>query len=260
MATSGTYYEQIKKYGIKQEQNEVLAMTKRHPNLPINDLFTYAADNNRTTIVYVATNKTNGKQYVGVTRLSLEARKSRHEANARRGHRGKLYGAIRKHGSKVFVWEVISTHQTYKDALSEERKQIAERKPHYNMTAGGEGVLGIRHSEKTKKEWSRKRKGKATWAAGKCPDYVREKLKEAHKRRIKKPPTERQLAAYANFHKIGNARRRKPIRCNETGQVFESVTAVAAWLGVSTGHVVQWLQGTKPKSHSYTFSYVQRGG
>jgi predicted GIY-YIG superfamily endonuclease len=57
--------------------------------------------------VYLATNKLNGKRYIGVTGKGMGERRSQHEANARRGREGKLYDDLRKYGPRGFVWTVL---------------------------------------------------------------------------------------------------------------------------------------------------------
>lgn len=59
-------------------------------------------------IVYVATNKLNGKQYVGQTTHNNPLSYWRnHISSAKRGDKKYLYRAIAKYGSDAFTFEVI---------------------------------------------------------------------------------------------------------------------------------------------------------
>ena len=58
-------------------------------------------------IIYKATNKINGKVYIGQTRGTLLARKSQHLKRAKSGYKTKFYNAIRKYGEDSFEWDII---------------------------------------------------------------------------------------------------------------------------------------------------------
>ncbi|MCK4454676.1 GIY-YIG nuclease family protein, partial [Candidatus Parcubacteria bacterium] len=59
-------------------------------------------------LIYIATNRVNGKQYVGQTTLTLERRKRTHIWKSLVGGcSGYFYNAIRKYGQKNFVWKIL---------------------------------------------------------------------------------------------------------------------------------------------------------
>lgn len=91
-------------------------------------------------IIYMVTNKINGKKYIGQTKNSLPQRKHRHHSDAR-NHRTTMYfhNALRKYGEKAFEWNVLWEHTTYnKSLLSDmEKYYIKELSPEYNLTDGG---------------------------------------------------------------------------------------------------------------------------
>lgn len=99
-------------------------------------------------IIYLVTNKTNSKQYVGLTTLPLAHRWARHVASARsHSTRMRLHLAIRKYGADNFTVEQIDSADTLDDLKSREQAHIARlntRSTGYNMTDGGEGALGRR--------------------------------------------------------------------------------------------------------------------
>ena len=59
-------------------------------------------------IIYKATNKKNGKVYVGQTTNTLERRKRGHKDRAKNtNYNSHFHNAIRKYGFDVFKWEII---------------------------------------------------------------------------------------------------------------------------------------------------------
>lgn len=93
-----------------------------------------------TVVVYMATNAVNHKRYIGVTKSRLGKRVGQHFARAAAGSGYKLHCAIRKHGKDNFAFEVLDSLSNYQDALAREVSLIAELRPEYNITSGGEGV------------------------------------------------------------------------------------------------------------------------
>ena len=60
-------------------------------------------------ICYVAMHAESGKVYVGITKRTLEIRKSEHERKAKRGSKkSRLYDAIRQFGADAFHWEIMA--------------------------------------------------------------------------------------------------------------------------------------------------------
>lgn len=104
-------------------------------------------------IIYKATNKINGKCYIGQTRHSLEYRKARHLSAARNGAMTHFYCAIRKYGESNFDWEIIcSTNDP--DRLNELETfyitQYDSIKHGYNMIDGGDNNIMDIESVRTK--------------------------------------------------------------------------------------------------------------
>ena len=105
-------------------------------------------------IIYKATNKLNGHFYIGKTsKKYLCVPKKRHKFLIKYPN-DHFHRALRKYGWENFEWEVVSRDQvlTNKELLQLEQKYIAELKPQYNSTSGGEGTAGYRHTEETKRK------------------------------------------------------------------------------------------------------------
>jgi len=94
-------------------------------------------------IVYLALNTVNGKRYIGITKLGLDARRRQHEHSTAKGGRMYLNNAIRKYGRNAFEWTTLNTYPDYKSALAGEKAYIDfynTLAPNgYNCTTGGEG-------------------------------------------------------------------------------------------------------------------------
>lgn len=226
------------------------------------DLFAYAVDN-RPSIVYVATNSINGKRYIGLTRLTLSKRRQTHFLNARRdhGHHNQaLYAAIRKYSESAFVFSVLAECESYKAACVEERRLIQKLRPEYNLTMGGEGVLGHRHDNKTRAKMSTaaKKRG-APWIQGQCPSGVREKLAasaRARKGTIKL--TEAQKARRRRILLISNAARKMPVVCVTHGLAFECAADAAIFYGLADAmSISNYCKGRQAHSGGLVFAYAE---
>lgn len=218
------------------------------------DLFAYAHDN-RASLVYVITNRKNGKRYVGVTRLSLHKRAQKHIWNALKTNiAGKLYTAIRSHGPNVFAFNIFTTCESYKDALAEERRLIAEVDPEYNLTKGGEGIVGHRFTDdsRAKMSISAKKRG-APWAKGECPPEIRERISQAKKGRPRRQ-SDLSRSALRKAHAIGCEARNRAVVCLKTGAAFRNAKAAADALGVSRTSITNYCDGKYKRG---TFAYVE---
>lgn len=142
-------------------------------------------------IVYMATNAVNGKRYIGVTKRTLAERKYQHLHDAKAGRRGCriFFAAINKYGEEAFEWSILATIETYADALNEEIRLIAELKPEYNITRGGQGVVGVPRTPEWRANMSKGLMGRESpraWLGKKMPRDVVEK-RRATKLRNAKP-------------------------------------------------------------------------
>lgn len=114
-------------------------------------------------LIYLATNKINGKQYVGKTKDTVDSRKHCHE-KGRGGCGVALAAAIRKYGPENFVWEVLKGGVP-DDRLNQEEREwiwwLGTKAPGgYNLTDGGDGLFNpsqevrAKISDCSRKTWS----------------------------------------------------------------------------------------------------------
>lgn len=100
-------------------------------------------------IIYLITNTLNNKQYVGVTTNSLENRWRSHRSRARCDSSTHFHNAIRKYGENAFHCQVLE-EVTTENASDRERYWIAELRPTYNSTSGGQDTFVISEDVRNK--------------------------------------------------------------------------------------------------------------
>ena len=145
----------------------------------------------RDGIIYLITNKINGKQYIGRTVQSIEYRFNRHVTDAlsqTKGYNYPIANAIRKYGKDNFIIEEL--YKCNITSLNKKEVYYIEKydtfNSGYNATLGGNGSYGFRHSEEIKQKMSEIKKGKIDGEKnpmyGKThTDAAKEKISLAHK-------------------------------------------------------------------------------
>ena len=119
------------------------------------------ANEQKEYIVYCHTNKINDKKYIGITSQTVSERWGRHGEK----YKSQKFGrAIEKYGWENFTHEVLFTGLSASEAKEIEKELIKKYntfgKNGYNTTKGGDGVLGFRFSEKSRKKMSESAKGR----------------------------------------------------------------------------------------------------
>jgi group I intron endonuclease len=100
--------------------------------------------------IYLITNKDNGKKYVGLTLKTIAKRWKEHcwwAFNKPKKDNRVLSCALRKYGAELFLIEKIDSAATLNEANQKEKEWIAKLKTFgegYNMTEGGDGIVGLR--------------------------------------------------------------------------------------------------------------------
>lgn len=143
-------------------------------------------------IIYMFTNKINGKRYIGQT-VNEKARYNEHRRT--NGKLSVFHKAIKKYGFENFTYKVLfrihcNNEQDLKNTLNIKEiisirffKSFAHENG-YNLTKGGEGSLGIIISEERRKLMSERMRGKNHPMYGKHhSDLSRKKISQAGKRR-----------------------------------------------------------------------------
>jgi group I intron endonuclease len=144
-------------------------------------------------LVYKATNKINGKEYVGQTAKGLKQRKSQHIREALRGvDNNYFHFALKKYGPENFDWEIIVEGTGSSEILNEIEKHFIRLYntfgKGYNLNIGGNSNIGFKHSEETKRKMSEMNKGK------KLSEETRQKMSEFQKGRKCSEETKRKMS------------------------------------------------------------------
>lgn len=100
--------------------------------------------------LYVITNHLNDKSYVGMTSKTVPKRWRQHLRRVAAGSKHAIHAAIAKHGEENFSICGVASFDTLEALAAAERELIASLGSFgpggYNLTAGGEGTFGFRHT------------------------------------------------------------------------------------------------------------------
>jgi group I intron endonuclease len=239
-------------------------------------------------IVYVITNKVNGKQYVGLdTSCDPENHRWKCHINAAARGRSKypLHRAIRKYGVKNFTAEIIQHCCTLKTLNAAERwwiKKLGTKTPNgYNLTDGGEGILGFvhttrshrkisvaskmmhddpvkhanflagMHAPETKLKLSRAGKLRFKEMSVKDRSALRKKCSEAQLRRYQRPGA-RDVMRNAQLRRYSNLDERVR-KSDETKAFWHTMTAIERciyWRSIHSNHALRHKTFTSLKSRA----------
>ena len=154
--------------------------------------------------IYLLTNLVNQKQYVGFA-TDFNIRMGQHK-NAARSGRGKshLYKSIRKYGWENFSKEIIyMSDDTFYCKNEAEVALIDSYNTYhgigYNLTEGGDGIIGYKHSEETKNKMSIAHKGRK---GGKRSNETKSKISNSSKGRFFSTETRHKLSISNTIHKM----------------------------------------------------------
>ena len=215
---------------------------------------------NRIWKLYLHTSP-NGKKYYGIT--------SKNNPSERWGNNGDnykrhpyFYNAIKKYGWNNFKHEIIFDNLTENEAKLLEQLYITlystnVKENGYNMTLGGEGSLGYKHTKEAKDKMRKAHKGKV--------------LSEEHKKHIgessktkwqnidfrDKVLNSRKGYKHAESTKraIGKSNSKK-VRCIETGEIFDSIKDAAIKYNRNYTNLGRAIKNNK-KFAGYHWEYVK---
>jgi len=160
-------------------------------------------------VLYVTTCSINGKTYHGITNNNTpgylgsgdwKSEINKIKAKSINPDKQSLKEAIKLHGKEHFYRVDLQIFETIEEAKKAEADIVTEEyvksNSNYNLCPGGGSPpigshKGYKHSEKTKQEWSKKRKGIKPWNTNKTlsEEHI-EKLSLSHKGQHSSPSTE----------------------------------------------------------------------
>jgi group I intron endonuclease len=116
-------------------------------------------------LIYCAENVINRKRYIGKTVGALSDRITRHLCAVRKGRENVYFhNAIRKHGESNFRWSILCECSSVDELSKMEKHYIGLCRSNdanygYNLTVGGEGCEGYRHTKANKNLMAEQKKG-----------------------------------------------------------------------------------------------------
>ena len=222
-----------------------------------------------------------GKIYIGITITSLKERRRLHVKEANSGSRLPFHAAIRKYGADNMLWEIIDTAASWEELCELERKYIAEydsKNSGYNMTLGGEGTYGLKHSDKWCAANSRRRRVYFQKPANRRKQSIANKKAHAEnpnqakqhstftKKRFTKPEEREKVAA--GMRKFLSDPNNRVLHSVERGAmpflVYKAGNIIGEWLtqwqcardlGLNVSHINACLHGTRKSHGGFTFRY-----
>lgn len=159
-------------------------------------------------IIYKAVNKKNGKIYIGKTVRNLKTRMSRHLHESKKDEKNThFYNAIKKHGFESFEWSVVEK------CINENHLNLAEQAyielykmqgfELYNMTKGGDGILGCSRTIATRKKISESTIGREAPNKGKPhSEETKNKIREKAKLRKASDETKNKMSEARKKYKV----------------------------------------------------------
>lgn len=102
--------------------------------------------------------KINKKQYVGITSKGLDWRKRRHLVEARRGLTKTVFHNSLAKNHEIAVWSILDQVNSKEEAILLEKRYIKDLNTLFpnglNLTKGGDGFWGTRHTKESKQKIS----------------------------------------------------------------------------------------------------------
>ena len=207
--------------------------------------------------VYIATSPI-GKQYVGKTN-NFQVRVRNHNSEARQGKGFVLHAAIRKYGCLEFKEVFVAFDEAAAFSLEKQLiKELNTKIPHgYNLTDGGEGISNPGPETRAKIAKAHKHK--------KLSEKTKLLLKKANLGKKHSATTCAKMSVSRKGKKNPMFGKPKPanagvapkrIRCIDTGDIFESISAVARDLGVRPGSLSDCLNGRQQTCCGYRWEFA----
>ena len=164
--------------------------------------------------LYMHENKINNKRYIGIT-CQKNVNKRWQNGNGYKTNKY-FYRAIQKYGWDNFEHCILFENKTKKEALKYEILLIEALNTTnplvgYNITKGGEGITGYRHTDETKAKMSKSHMGMPSSLIGyRHTDEAKAKMSKAHKGRVMSEDQKKKISL-ANTGKIRSVETRKKL-------------------------------------------------
>lgn len=192
-------------------------------------------------IIYKATNKTNGKAYVGQTVQTIEKRMMQHMY----GHKTYFDCAIDRFGIDNFEIEIIDTADSIDELNEKEKYYISSLNtmlPNgYNLCEGGGNTTGYHHKEESKRKMS----------IAKSKMYIGENNPFYGKKHSEE--TRKKISESKKYEKNCTARK---VRCVETGEIFDCILYAAQKYDIAATHITRVCRGRRKTTGGFHWEYA----
>lgn len=198
--------------------------------------------------VYVISNCKNNKLYIGITSKTISKRLKTHFEDSNHtnpNNKSHLHNAIRKYGKECFKTELLDKAFSWRKVCKLETKYIKmmnTKSPNgYNLTDGGEGAVGIKWNQESRRKASKIRKER--WAE---EDY-RKHICKLNKERWDDPKTRKEQSVRSkNLWKRENYRQKTTLKLKERWNDLEMKERHRKAIIASTRENKEWmLENTK---------------
>jgi hypothetical protein len=246
-------------------------------------------------IVYLITNKVNGKRYVGQTVQTLKERWSKHCHVTHANEGMPIVKAIQKYGKESFEKKVLAKCNSIEEMNYRESYYIElldTRTPNgYNVLSGGGNSL---HTEESKKKIAIAQTGEKNHNFGKKASLeTRIKMSKGHmglrrSEEVKRACSERvtgekhpmfgkhhteesarkiskslmgRIFSPESIEKMSKSRDKDKVKifCFETDTEYESVTMAAKVLDLDRCKIKEVAKGKRSHTYGYTFKFIEEG-
>lgn len=202
------------------------------------------------------TNSINSNAYIGITN-NPKNRWAQHKNPEKAYKHLHMYRSMDKYGNENFYMNILEEHDTEESVKQAEIDVIKMFKDTgvslFNVSAGGDGCIGYKHSEEAKKKISARFKGQP-----KSPEHIK---KMSDSRSGDKHPNFGKKLSQSTIDKmVSSAAQEKPvISISLDGEIkeYKSVSACGRSLNISSGRISAVIKGKRRQSKGYTFKYKE---
>jgi len=206
-------------------------------------------------LIYCATNSMNGKVYIGKNKGTKLTRHWSHKREALiLGSPWPFHRAIRKYQWESFSWDIVARCDSEQEANELERYYIALTVGyHYNLTKGGEGNSGYKHSDASRAFTSQRMMGNRNHRFGISPS---EETKRKRSVALKGQRRSLEVCHLFSQQKKGAKNPQAKAIVDQNGTVYVTITEAANQTKVSRFAIRRALIDGSSRL-GYTFKEVE---
>lgn len=208
--------------------------------------------------VYVHINKENGKKYVGITSRDPRVRWANGHGYSTKLPIGR---AIEKYGWDNFEHKILYSDIDENSAKALERRLIKEWRTQddkygYNVTSGGDGVSGFRHTNESKRKMSMAKTGANSYIFG-ChhSDSTKNKIRTKLVGNTNALGCKRSVETRAKISRS----KYKPVASYLDGSIvciYESALCAEQLTGISRKNISQCCYGKRQHAGGYAWKFA----